>query len=382
VDILVPSVIAAAGVATAFLALLSARRRVRKADTRVTTAVDELTERMEAMLASLEQALSEAQADARRTRTLGDLSTSIDLDDVLARMLDIAAALPGVDAALVIVPADEGPALLKAVGLAEDEIRRQPVLGPPDGRNPRAVRVSYHYGEDELPGRAFIYGGVAVPLTAGAIGTGSLVIFTRSPSHQFGESEVRDLEEIATRGAPALVNALRFREVKQLADIDALTRLYNRRVFHETLAREVARARRYERQLALVIFDLDDFKDVNERLGHLQGDAVLADVADRIRAAVRSADIACRVGGDEFAVVLPESKIVDGVKLSERLQAAIASPPIVQAGRLGISAGVAELTGGDDARTLFERADQNLYQAKGEGKGRVVSGFKSSLGSA
>ncbi len=372
VNIVVSSVIAAAGVVVACVALVVARRRVKKADVRVSNAVDDLTERMESMLGNLESALTDAQAEAQRTRTLGDLSTSIEVDEVITRMLDLAAALPGVDAALATVPVEDGPPLVRAVGLADEELQRQLVLGPPDGRTPRAVRVSYHYGEHEGDARTLIYGGVAVPVTAGADGEGLLAIFTRSPSHQFRESEVRDLEELATRAGPGIVNALRFREIRQLADIDGLTRLYNRRVFHETLGREVARARRYERQLTLVIFDLDDFKAVNERLGHLEGDAVLGEVAERIRGAVRSADVACRVGGDEFAVVMPESALKDGVKLSERLQTAVSSTGIIQVGRVGISAGVAELTQVDDARSLFERADHALYQAKGEGKGRVV----------
>jgi len=284
----------------------------------------------------------------------------------------IAARLTGVDAERVTLQLPEGERIMRAIGLGDEEADREPVLGPPDGRTPRAVRVTYHYGEDEAPGHAFIYGGVAIPFSAGADGVGSLAIFTRSASHHFPESEVLDLEEIADRAAPAIVNALRFREVRQLADIDGLTRLYNRRVFHESLAREVARARRYERRLALVVFDVDDFKDVNEKLGHLEGDAVLAEVAARIRIAVRTTDIACRVGGDEFAAILPESTVADGVKLSERLQIAISSPPVIQIGQLGISAGVAELAPFDDARSLFERADQALYQAKDEGKGRVV----------
>src|SRR5205085_514059 len=96
---------------------------------------------------------------------------------------------------------------------------------------------------------------------------------------------------------PALDNAKRFREARQLADLDDLTGLHNRRYFHETLAREVARAQRYDRELALIVFDLDDFKAVNDRIGHLAGDSVLADAAARVRDVVRSADIACRVAG-------------------------------------------------------------------------------------
>src|SRR2546429_9415912 len=102
-----------------------------------------------------------------------------------------------------------------------------------------------------------------------------------------------------------------FRGARQPAVRDALPGPHNRRFFHETLARECARAHRYERKLSLIVFDLDDFKDVNDRIGHLAGDSVLAEAAERVRDVVRTADIACRVGGDEFAVILPESAIED-----------------------------------------------------------------------
>src|SRR5207253_7779986 len=147
----------------------------------------------------------------------------------------------------------------------------------------------------------------AVPLPGDAQSLGYLTVFTRTKGHQFSDDEVRQLETLALRAGPAIENARHFREAKQLADLDALTGLHNRRYFHETLARECARAHRYSRRLALVVFDIDDFKDVNDGIGHLAGDAVLAEAAQRVREVVRSADVPCRVGGDEFAVVLPES---------------------------------------------------------------------------
>ena len=158
-----------------------------------------------------------------------------------------------------------------------------------------------------------------------------------------------------------------------MADLDALTGLHNRRYFHETLAREVARAHRYDRQLALIVFDLDDFKAINDRIGHLAGDAVIAESAERVRDVVRSADFACRVGGDEFAVILPESTLADADQLYRRLQAAVSARPIGQAGRLSFSAGVAELKPEDDPTTFFERADEALYAAKERGKAQVVA---------
>ena len=143
---------------------------------------------------------------------------------------------------------------------------------------------------------------------------------------------IRELEELSKRAGPAIENARRFREARQLADLDALTGLHNRRYFHETLAREVARAHRYERRLALIVFDLDDFKAINDRIGHLAGDAVLAEAAERVREVVRSADIACRVGGDEFAVILPESVLDDADQLYKRLQRGLLARRSSQAG--------------------------------------------------
>jgi diguanylate cyclase (GGDEF)-like protein len=121
-----------------------------------------------------------------------------------------------------------------------------------------------------------------------------------------------------------------------------------------------------------VVFDLDDFKVVNDKIGHLAGDSVLAEAAERMRGVVRSADIACRVGGDEFAVILPEATLDDADQLYRRIQQAVASRPIGQVGRLYLSAGVADLRPQDDPVTFFQRADEALYRAKEAGKGRVV----------
>ena len=162
------------------------------------------------------------------------------------------------------------------------------------------------------------------------------------------------------------------RRNRRLADLDGLTGLHNRRYFHEQLAREVARAQRYGRALALVVFDLDDFKSINDRIGHLAGDAVLAETAERARGVVRSADIACRVGGDEFAVLLPEASGREAELLCRRLHRAVSSTAVAEAGNVSVSAGIAELRADDDPNTFFERADQALYRAKERGKSQVV----------
>ncbi len=149
--------------------------------------------------------------------------------------------------------------------------------------------------------------------------------------------------------------------------------LHNDRYFEETLAREVARARRYGRSLALVLFDLDDFKQINDRpgQGHPAGNAALAGVAERVRDVLRSADIACRIGGDEFGIVLPEATIEDAQQFYTRLQSQIAAKPIEPIGNVSLSCGIAELERQEDARVFFKRTDDALYRAKQAGKGRV-----------
>jgi diguanylate cyclase (GGDEF)-like protein len=135
----------------------------------------------------------------------------------------------------------------------------------------------------------------------------------------------------------------------------------------------VARASRYDRRLSLLLLDLDDFKAVNTELGLLVGDAVLADVADRLRTLARASDVVCRWGGDEFAVILPESGMTDAEGLFARIQASLQRRPPEQLAAIGISAGIAELRADDDPIVFFERAEEALRRAKNDGKGRGMA---------
>jgi len=137
---------------------------------------------------------------------------------------------------------------------------------------------------------------------------------------------------------------------RELADLDSLTGLLNQRSFHELLTHEVARAQPYKRRLALIIVDVDNFKLINDEIGHLEGNAVLNEVAGRVRTAIRAADIACRIGGDEFGVILPESSGDDARMLAERVVLGVSDPPLRDAPTLSVSAGVGELRDGDSAK--------------------------------
>jgi diguanylate cyclase (GGDEF)-like protein len=302
-----------------------------------------MAERLDELAAELKAALARAEDEHRRSRALAEIATSLELDELLGRTLEEAMRLAGADAASVrLESAADG-----------DEEPLVASLGLPTGSGGAA-------------------GGLSVPLQGQDGAVGVLTVHRRDPRREFEADDARGLEELAAHVAPAIVNARRFREARQLADVDALTGLHNRRYFHETLAREVARAQRYSRRLSLVVFDLDDFKNVNDRIGHLGGDAVLAEAAQRVRSVVRRSDVPCRVGGDEFAVIMPESGHEQAEQLFARLQGAISAGPIPHVGRLSISAGVAELRNGDDSFSLFERADAALYEAKAAGKGRAA----------
>jgi diguanylate cyclase (GGDEF)-like protein len=320
-------------------------------------------------------ALVDAREETRRSRQLAEIAATIDLDSVLERTLTAATHTPGVHAAMAVVRQDDEEPLVATFGMTAKEASRQPVTTSPSG-GARAVRISYRYdpedeAEEEENG-GLICGGVSVPLREDKVGViGTLAVFWRGTDQMPEDGVIGGLEELARTSAPAIRNAQKFRLARQLADVDGLTSLHNRRYFHETLARETARAQRYERRLALVILDIDDFKETNDRLGHLGGDAVLAAVAERLLSAVRRADIACRVGGDEFAVILPEAGARDAEQLYQRIQFAVGSGAAGPAENVRISAGIAELRPEDDAVSLFERADEALFRAKEGGKGQV-----------
>ncbi len=179
----------------------------------------------------------------------------------------------------------------------------------------------------------------------------------------------------ALQGEAALTNLLLFEEVKNLAIRDGLTGLYNHRHFWELLTREVESCRRYHQPLSLIFLDIDNFKVINDTLGHPQGDAVLKGLADYLQSAVRKSDFPCRYGGEEFVVLLPQTAIDQAMVMAERLRAGIARTAIATDNgdiMVTVSIGVSGLTPDMDGPALVRAADHALYRAKQEGKNRVV----------
>ncbi|HEU0031364.1 MAG TPA: GGDEF domain-containing protein [Kofleriaceae bacterium] len=169
--------------------------------------------------------------------------------------------------------------------------------------------------------------------------------------------------------------------IHNMAIQDGMTGIHNKRYFTEFLEREISVSQRYGHPLTLVMFDVDHFKQINDTYGHLAGDAVLKDLAARIRPRIRREDLFARYGGEEFACVLPSTALQGGVVFAEHLRVLIEERPCVfEDKQIGftISLGVTTLqreTGVDPAG-LIKRADDNLYAAKRGGRNRVVPGLQ------
>ena len=168
--------------------------------------------------------------------------------------------------------------------------------------------------------------------------------------------------------------------LRELVSRDGLTGLYNHRHFQEMLRKEIGEASRYGRPLALILFDVDFFKKVNDGYGHPAGDAVLKRIARYVAETVRSSDLAARYGGEEFAIILPETDARDGVVLAERIRRGIETlkidvgnqqPPL----RVTVSLGLSGLRRGNSEHAqseMIETADKALYAAKSAGRNRLV----------
>jgi len=232
-----------------------------------------------------------------------------------------------------------------------------------------------------MPGRRRRYktqSFMAVPLLAGPDGVGVITLADRSDGAPFDRSDLAAVRMIAAPAALALSRQRLMQQTEELAHlaaIDPLTGLFNRRYLQTRLAGELERARRVESDVAVMMVDVDRFKTINDSFGHGVGDLILQHVSDILRRSVRLSDVCTRYGGDEFAIVVPESAHTapqSAERIRQRIEAYLwrTIAPAVEI-QVTVSIGVAIAERGESAEDLIGRADRFLYEAKADGRNRV-----------
>ncbi len=161
------------------------------------------------------------------------------------------------------------------------------------------------------------------------------------------------------------------KELAKMVITDSLTGLYNHQYVYEQVRNEIKKSERYNRTLSVIMFDIDDFKKINDTHGHQVGDAVLVKIAEALRESVREVDVVGRYGGEEFLLVLPETMLDNGYVLAERIRTKIEKLKFGAGISLTISGGVAERRAEEDEKELVARADELLYKAKKAGKNNI-----------
>ena len=347
-----PALLPAAGLAAAGTATVA-----------VTKAMRSRRRRWDALRAQADQ---EGEAAERLNASLQDLVAGLDLDEVLAKITHNAQnAVGGTEFALLV---EEGGAMRcrSSSGLPPESVAALERWAAKTGGLLQAPLVLEDVGSvaelavlpdsRDLPLRSVC----AAPLTFRERPLGALVALAGGEGG-FLPRDVDLLQSYAAQAAIALTNARLYAAQEARASRDSLTGLLNHREFHETVARELERCRRYGARMAVVLFDLDDFKLVNDTGGHAAGDRVLCDFAAALTRVARASDLAFRIGGDEFALVLPEAEVEAAAAAAARVEAKAVDIDR----RVRVSWGAAGWPdAGPTKDALLARADDNLYAAK------------------
>ncbi len=311
------------------------------------------------------------------------LSASLDAEEIARTVAKAVAALFGPDLVLILGAFDPQQGLRLYTdrrlrgdlvkGLGHELMLEAGLTGHGGQERFRIVDVS----QTEKPLEHAPMNRHVLPLVAAGKKCGALGLFFEDPSQIDGDRIVL-LESLALQAAQALLNAYQHEQALNKAAHDALTGLANRRTFDEVLKREFERSVRYGAKTALIMLDLDRFKSVNDRFGHAAGDEVLKAVAAALRKSVRTTDMAARIGGEEFAVILPSTGQDKALKLARRIQANLKLSPV----HLGdiwlkqtVSQGVADtaVNGISSVGDLIKLADRAMYLAKEQGRNTIRS---------
>jgi diguanylate cyclase (GGDEF)-like protein len=373
----------AAALALGALCLMLFVLAFRRTFARQEEVVSTMLERYDYRLAEFAQTLSDALNQTLPARITAAISgtpptestATLDSPDhsSVVRVLELAREQTAADAAVAIVGTREDP-ILATVGLSQAEVNQVGGLGVPDYRGARAIQVSF--SGDEGSGATPIRGGLAVPLMESSSDPGMLAVLTRTPDRRFSEIDITSLENVLSISRPTLETSLELKAPDPVPERDPLTDLYDRPAFHALLDLEIGRARGRREQMALLMLDVDRLTTINARIGHLAADDVLATIAKVLQDVAGPRDMACRIGGGRFGVVLSQADSRDAEGLFERLQAALRERPLPSLGVVSFSGGIAELLSNDDATALIVRADAALGLAKSSGRDMVVTAAK------
>ena len=219
---------------------------------------------------------------------------------------------------------------------------------------------------------------IAVPISAGNEVLGVLCVADRLDNQPFDRDDLTNLRSLTAPAALALARERARRDAHEFARaavMDPVSGLFNRRYFHERLDEELDRARRQNTTVALLMLDIDNFKGINDRFGHLAGDLVIRGVGDILKRSVRKFDLCTRFGGEEFAIVMPGSGPENSASVAERIRQRIEAFRSAdrELAELHVTASIGmAVSQGASARELIARADQALYEAKQAGKNRLV----------
>ncbi len=312
---------------------------------------------------------------ARAARTLNE---SLDLNRVLVRMCEEAARMLEADSTSVFLGNADGGLRLEATsGLPSEALGK--IVRPGEGLVGRVLatgRSANTNSYQTLDAKATIVdvsdvrAAMAVPMHWDGELRGALAVGYTEP-HEISDDELRLLEALAELAAAACRNASTHAGLMRAARTDALTGCLNHAAFHETLRLELERVRRSGSNLSLALVDLDHFKQVNERHGHLAGDEVLRQVGRALRVGVRTYDVVARYGGDEFAVLTVDADETEAAEVASRAIAGVreALEELGYPDELGgATAGVAQARRLEDATSLIERADEALLRGKQHGR--------------
>jgi diguanylate cyclase (GGDEF)-like protein len=243
--------------------------------------------------------------------------------------------------------------------------KREPVLANQAHLDPRVAFIPGTPAEPEAL--------VSIPLVARGSLKGALNIYRLGETASFESDEFELAKWFGDAAALALDNAQVRARLEHQAQTDSLTGLYNHRHFHERLRAELVRATRARDSVALLMFDIDEFKRVNDICGHAVGDQILVALAELTASLVRTSDVVCRVGGEEFAVIMPSCDSGDGLGLARRLTERLEMRPVDAAGEITISVGIAAGPGNaSNSRELVDCAESAMMTAKARGRNRIV----------